>query len=100
MEYNEDDDSYYYPCPCGDRFKISVDELIDGEDIAICPSCSLRIRVIYDRLVRFYEKYNKDKISTVKKTLLKYKGDENTLFSYLVEKYGREPGTIDPKDEL
>ena len=54
----------------------------------------------HDRLTRFYEKYNKDKISTVKKTLLKYKGDENTLFSYLVEKYGREPGTIDPKDEL
>jgi diphthamide biosynthesis protein 3 len=25
-----------------------VDELLDGEDIARCPSCSLLLRVIYD----------------------------------------------------
>ena len=48
MEYVEDEDSYFYPCPCGDRFVISVDELFDGEDIARCPSCSLRIKVLYD----------------------------------------------------
>lgn len=23
MEYDEETDSYYYPCPCGDRFQIS-----------------------------------------------------------------------------
>lgn len=28
--------------------QITLDELIDGEDIALCPSCSLRLRVVYD----------------------------------------------------
>ena len=23
MEYDEEDEMYYYPCPCGDRFQIS-----------------------------------------------------------------------------
>lgn len=23
FEYDEEDDTYYYPCPCGDRFQIS-----------------------------------------------------------------------------
>jgi len=48
MEFVEKDDAYYYPCPCGDRFLITVDELFDGEEIAHCPSCSLRIKVLYD----------------------------------------------------
>ena len=39
---------YHYPCPCGDRFEISIDDLRDGEDIAVCPSCSLMIKVIYE----------------------------------------------------
>jgi diphthamide biosynthesis protein 3 len=30
------------------RFVISLEELLDGEDIASCPSCTLRIRVIFD----------------------------------------------------
>ena len=43
------DGSFYYPCPCGDRFHISFDEMIKyGEDIATCPGCTLVIRVIYD----------------------------------------------------
>ncbi|KAJ8658185.1 diphthamide biosynthesis protein 3 [Lichtheimia ornata] len=48
MEFNEDEEIYTYPCPCGDKFEISIDDLRDGEDIARCPSCSLIIRVIYD----------------------------------------------------
>ncbi|EMR09899.1 diphthamide biosynthesis protein 3 [Pneumocystis murina B123] len=40
---------YHYPCPCGDRFEISLDDLKEGENIAYCPSCSLMIRVIYDQ---------------------------------------------------
>jgi len=48
MLYNEDDYSYTYPCPCGDKFRITLEELWDGEDIAKCPSCTLRIMVIYD----------------------------------------------------
>jgi len=40
---------YHYPCPCGDRFEISLDDLKEQEtDIAVCPSCSLQIRVIYE----------------------------------------------------
>ena len=39
---------YHYPCPCGDQFEISIGELRDGEDIAVCPSCSLMIKVIFE----------------------------------------------------
>lgn len=39
---------YQYPCPCGDRFQIGLEDLRDGEDIATCPSCSLQIRVVFD----------------------------------------------------
>lgn len=39
---------YHYPCPCGDKFEISIDDLRDGEEIAVCPSCSLMIRVIFE----------------------------------------------------
>ena len=39
---------YHYPCPCGDRFEIGIADLRDGEEIAICPSCSLMIRVVFD----------------------------------------------------
>jgi len=40
---------YHYPCPCGDKFEISIEDMRDGEDIAVCPSCSLQIRVIFDQ---------------------------------------------------
>ena len=39
---------YHYPCPCGDRFEIYIEDLRDGNEIAVCPSCSLQIRVIFD----------------------------------------------------
>ncbi|KAK8200244.1 diphthamide biosynthesis protein 3 [Phyllosticta capitalensis] len=39
---------YTYPCPCGDRFEISLADLRDGEDVGVCPSCSLMIKVIFD----------------------------------------------------
>ncbi len=39
---------YHYPCPCGDRFEIGIADLRDGEEIAVCPSCSLMIKVIFD----------------------------------------------------
>lgn len=48
MQYDEKDYSYTYPCPCGDMFRITLEELYDGEDIAKCPSCTLRIRIIYE----------------------------------------------------
>ena len=48
MSWDESKGVYHYPCPCGDRFEISRKQLANYEDIAICPSCSLIIRVIYD----------------------------------------------------
>ena len=48
MIYDELDYSYSYPCPCGDIFRIALEDLYDGEDIAKCPSCTLRVRVIFD----------------------------------------------------
>ncbi|CAK7890848.1 diphthamide biosynthesis protein 3 [[Candida] anglica] len=39
---------FQYPCPCGDRFAIGIDDLQDGDDIAVCPSCSLMVRVVFD----------------------------------------------------
>ncbi|CAB4401504.1 zf-CSL-domain-containing protein [Rhizophagus irregularis] len=48
FEFDEETKTYHYPCPCGDRFEITIADLMDGEDIARCPSCSLMVRVIYD----------------------------------------------------
>lgn len=39
---------FSYPCPCGDRFQIALVDLQDGEDIAVCPSCSLMVQVIFE----------------------------------------------------
>lgn len=48
MTYDSTLQIYHYPCPCGDRFEIAIASLRDGEDIAVCPGCSLTIRVIFD----------------------------------------------------
>lgn len=67
FDYDEEEEIYHYPCPCGDRFEISKvrqllrfitlklqfyrifqADLLAGEEIATCPSCSLVIKVIYD----------------------------------------------------
>ncbi|KAM7219192.1 hypothetical protein V8F06_005361 [Rhypophila decipiens] len=48
MTFDEALQIYHYPCPCGDKFEISLADLRDKEDIAVCPSCSLMIRVIFD----------------------------------------------------
>ena len=53
FEYDEEEDTYYYPCPCGDRFAITTQELSWGIEVATCPSCSLIVKVIYDFDVRF-----------------------------------------------
>lgn len=44
---------FTYPCPCGDLFEIHLDDLLNYEEIARCPSCSLIVRVIYDDLSEF-----------------------------------------------
>lgn len=48
MTYDAETQMYSYPCPCGDRFKVSLEDLWDGEDIAYCQSCTLFIQVIYE----------------------------------------------------
>jgi diphthamide biosynthesis protein 3 len=48
MDWKADVKTFYYPCPCGDKFYITLEDLLNGEDVAKCPSCSLRIRIIYD----------------------------------------------------
>ena len=48
MTFDETLQIYHYPCPCGDRFEIALADLHDSADIAVCPSCSLMIRVIFE----------------------------------------------------
>ncbi|KAK1754413.1 Diphthamide biosynthesis protein 3 [Echria macrotheca] len=48
MTFDETLQIYHYPCPCGDRFEIALADLRDEADIAVCPSCSLMIRVIFE----------------------------------------------------
>ncbi|BAT90872.1 hypothetical protein VIGAN_06216300 [Vigna angularis var. angularis] len=48
MEWNEELQAYTYPCPCGDLFQITKEDLKLGEEIARCPSCSLYITVVYN----------------------------------------------------
>lgn len=47
MDFDDESEMYYYDCPCGDKFQISLEQLRAGEEIAECPSCSLIIKVIY-----------------------------------------------------
>ncbi|KAI1753208.1 zf-CSL-domain-containing protein [Xylaria castorea] len=50
MTFDETLQIFHYPCPCGDRFSIALIDLQDeSTDIAVCPSCSLMIRVIFDQ---------------------------------------------------
>lgn len=46
--FDPDTQLFTYPCPCGDRFQISIYDLEDGENIAVCPSCSLMCEIIFD----------------------------------------------------
>lgn len=51
MEFDEDDKIFTYPCPCGDRFEVSIDDLLEKTtDIATCPNCGLEIQVIFEQV--------------------------------------------------
>lgn len=50
MTYEDSEQMYYYECPCGDKFEISLEDLYDGEDTAPCPSCTLQIRVVFNEV--------------------------------------------------
>ncbi|KAJ7946001.1 diphthamide biosynthesis protein 3-like, partial [Quillaja saponaria] len=60
MEWNEELQAYTYPCPCGDLFQITKEDLKLGEEIARCPSCSLCITVIYNIEDFLEQKNNKN----------------------------------------
>lgn len=49
FEYDEETDTFTYPCPCGDLFTITKDDLLKGEEVAECPTCSLVVKVIYNK---------------------------------------------------
>uniref|UniRef100_M3ZW28 Diphthamide biosynthesis protein 3 n=1 Tax=Xiphophorus maculatus TaxID=8083 RepID=M3ZW28_XIPMA len=53
FEFDEETEAYYFPCPCGDRFCITKEDLENGEEAATCPSCSLIVKVIYDKVELF-----------------------------------------------
>ncbi|SCV99739.1 LAFE_0B01442g1_1 [Lachancea fermentati] len=57
MTFDPDTQIFSYPCPCGDKFQIFIDDMFDGEDVAVCPSCSLMIQVIFEKedLVCYYD---------------------------------------------
>lgn len=44
-----------------------------------------------ERLLRFYQKYNADKLHEIDGVLERFKGKETALFTALVKKYGPEP---------
>ena len=48
LDFDAENATFYYYCPCGDKFQITLEDIGKGEDIAKCPSCPLTIRVIYD----------------------------------------------------
>ena len=57
MTFHIDTQMFTYPCPCGDRFEILLDDMVGGENIAVCPSCSLMIEVIFEPedLVQYFK---------------------------------------------
>ncbi|XP_060923137.1 DPH3 homolog [Limanda limanda] len=49
FEFDAETQMFYFPCPCGDRFCITKEDLENGEEVATCPSCSLIVKVVYDQ---------------------------------------------------
>jgi diphthamide biosynthesis protein 3 len=69
LEFHDATKLYTYPCPCGDQFEISLSDLRNGEDIGVCPSCSLMIQVIFDAsdLPKEEKEMKKDAEKVIKK---------------------------------
>ncbi len=57
LDFDAEMGTFYYPCPCGDKFLITLADIQLGETIAKCPSCSLTISIIYDE--HSYAEYKK-----------------------------------------
>lgn len=53
MTFDIDSKIFFYPCPCGDQFQVSVDVLMDDsldEYIAVCPNCGLEVSVRFEEV--------------------------------------------------
>ncbi|CAL1277219.1 unnamed protein product [Larinioides sclopetarius] len=72
FEYDEESETYYYPCPCGDRFEIKKEDLANGEDVATCPSCSLVVKVIYN--IEDFQDTDEEKVVKSNKAQLEVAG--------------------------
>ena len=51
MSFDSESNTFFYPCPCGDQFQVSVDKLMDGSadmHIAACPNCGLEVSVRFE----------------------------------------------------
>lgn len=46
--FDETTSVFTYPCPCGDNFEFFLEDLLNYEETARCPSCSLIVKVIYE----------------------------------------------------
>ena len=56
MKYDSDKKLFLYDCPCGDKFRVRLVTLLkeiekkdDGEIIVKCPSCPLKIKILFDK---------------------------------------------------
>lgn len=75
FEFDDEEETYYYPCPCGDRFAITLQELHWGLEVATCPSCSLIVKVIYD--LADFEEEEDEQVKDLSKDLTKSLKVEN-----------------------
>lgn len=55
MDFDKRTKTFYYPCPCGDKFAITIKQMLTNETVAECPSCSLKIKVVYE--IEYLERY-------------------------------------------
>lgn len=51
MSFDAASGMFHYPCPCGDRFQVSINDLWTEEtDIAACPNCGLEVTVLFEKV--------------------------------------------------
>ena len=102
MTYDNINLLYWYPCPCGDKFKIYLEDLYDGEDIADCQSCTLFIQVIYEEenLPPLPpEEENEDQDQDGKDEKEEEKGKEEEEKDDSIAKNGKDNTTVDDDDD-
>ena len=51
FEHDHRQEVYHFPCPCGDRFEVEERQMEVGEQVAKCPRCCERARIVPDSQV-------------------------------------------------